>query len=223
MTVQESDRKDFADLIAGVYAYHGKTVSPAVIAMYWRGCQRWSLEQVRKAIDRLTMDAEAGRFVPKIGDITRVLDGTSTDRAQLAWGRVLEAASSVGAYTDVAFDDPAIHATVEDLGGWVKVCRTDTKDLGYLQHRFCESYRAYAGRGQFGYPAVLNGDRSPDAMYIKRGLQPPRPRLIGNPAQAQLVIANGGGSKSAIGTGSVASVAMQEITARIDHSSKEAA
>lgn len=221
--MQEFERKEFAELIAGVYAYHRTQVSPAVIGMYWRGCQRWSLEQVRKAIDELTMDAEAGKFVPKIGDLTRVLEGTRTDRAQLAWGRLLEAAASVGAYTDVAFDDPAIHATVEDLGGWVKVCRSETKDLGYLQHRFCESYRAYVGRGQFGYPAVLGGDRSPDAMYAKRGLPVPRPRLIGDPQRAQLVIANGGGSKSAVGVGSVAALAMGEITKRIDHADREAA
>lgn len=223
MTVHESERKEFAELIAGVYAYHRAQVSPAVIGMYWRGCQRWSLEQVRKALDELTMDAEAGKFVPKIGDLTRVLEGTRTDRAQLAWGRVLEAAESIGAYTDVAFDDPAIHATVEDLGGWVKVCRSETKDLGYLQHRFCESYRAYAGRGQFGYPAVLGGDRSPDAMYAKRGLPVPKPRLIGDPHRAQRVIAMGGESKSAIGVGAVGALAMEDVTARIDHSDREAA
>lgn len=221
--MQDSDRKDFADLIAGVFAYHRAQVSPAVIGMYWRGCQRWSLEQVRKAIDKLTMDAEAGKFVPKIGDLTRELEGTRTDRAQLAWGRVLEAASSIGAYTDVVFDDPAIHATVEDLGGWIKVCRSETKDLGYLQHRFCESYRAYAGREQFGYPAVLGGDRSPDAMYAKRGLPPPKPRLIGDPHRAKQVMALGGASKSAMGVGSVAMLAAEEVTQRIDYSDKEAA
>lgn len=219
----EADRKDFADLIAGVYAYHRTPVSPAIIGMYWNGCQRWSMEQVRKAIDQLTMDAEAGRFIPKIGDLTRVLEGTSTDRSQIAWGRALEAASDVGAYTDVAFDDAAIHAAIEDLGGWVKFCRSETKELGYLQHRFCESYRAYAGRGHFGYPAVLIGDRSPDAMFAKRGLRPPTPRLIGNQVRAQLVIQNGGESKSSIGDSSVASLANQAVARLIDNSDREAA
>lgn len=221
--MQESDRKEFAELIAGVFAYHRAQVSPAIIGMYWRGCQRWSIEQVRKALDELTMDAEAGKFVPKIGDLTRALEGTKTDRAQLAWGRVLEAAASIGAYTDVVFDDPAIHATVEDLGGWTKICRSETKELGYLQHRFCESYRAYAGRDSFGYPAVLGGDRSPDAMYTKRGLPAPKPRLIGDPHRAQRVMQLGGDSKSAIGAGPAAALAAQEITQRIDFIDREAA
>lgn len=219
----EADRKDFADLIAGVYAYHRTPVSPAIIAMYWRGCQRWTMEQVRKAIDQLTLDAEAGRFIPKLGDLTRVLEGTSTDRSQLAWGRALEAASDVGAYTDVAFDDAAIHAAIEDLGGWVKFCRSETKELGYLQHRFCESYRAYVSRGQFGYPAVLIGDRSPDAMYVKRGLRPPTATLIGNRSRALMVIQNGGESKSGAGQSSVAALAAEVVTRLIDNGDREAA
>lgn len=176
----DSDREQFGVLIAGIYAYHRQPCSKPLIEMYWRGCQRWDMEQVQRAIDQLTYDPEAGRFPPKLGDITRVLEGTATDRAAIAWGKTLEAMSAVGAYTDVVFDDPAIHACVEDLGGWPKLCRTETKDLGYVQHRFCESHRAYVGRGTFEFPRRLTGDRSPDSDYAKRGLKPPAPALVGH-------------------------------------------
>lgn len=186
-----ADKQPFALLIAGVYAYHRQPCSDALIGMYWRGCQHWDLEQVQRAVDSLTRDAEAGKFPPKIGDLTRMLEGTHTDRAQLAWGKALEAMSSVGAYSDVVFDDPAIHACIEDLGGWPKVCRTDLKELGYLQHRFCESHRAYTGRGSFDYPRRLAGDRSPDAEYEKKGLPLPRPALIGDAERARAVYRGG--------------------------------
>lgn len=189
--MKPTDRKDFALLIAGVYAYHRQPCSDALITMYWRGCQRWDLEQVTKAIDRLTCDPEAGKFPPKIGDLTRVLEGTATDRAALAWGKVHEAMSAVGAYTDVVFDDPAIHAVLEDLGGWPKVCRMDVKELGYLQHRFQEGHRAYTGRGTFDFPRRLMGDRSPDSAYALKGLPPPRPALVGDAAAAKEVFERG--------------------------------
>ena len=128
----------------------------------------------------------------------RVLAGTKTDRAMLAWGRAHEAMSSVGAYTDVVFDDPAIHAVIEDLGGWPKVCRTEIKELGYLQHRFCEAYRAYVGRGKFDYPKRLGGDRSPDSEYIKFGRQVPKPAVIGDVQRARLVYQGGGVAKGAV-------------------------
>ncbi len=187
----KNEEADFAVLIAGVYAYHRQPCSDALIEMYWRGCQRWSIEELKKAIDQLTHDAEAGKFPPKIGDITRVLEGTTTDRAALAWGKVLGAMSAVGAYSDVVFDDPAIHAAIEDLGGWVKMCRGQTAELSYLQHRFCQSHKAYVGQGTFEYQRRLVGDRSPDADYTKRGLPLPRPAIVGDPVQARLVFEGG--------------------------------
>ncbi len=196
--MQESDSQAFALLIAGVYAYHRQPCSDALIGMYWRGCQHWDLEQVRRAVDSLTRDPEAGKFPPKIGDITRMLEGTQSDRAALAWGKALEAMGSVGAYTDVVFDDPAIHAAIEDLGGWPKVCRTEIKELGYLQHRFCEAYRAYVGRGKFDYPKRLGGDRSPDSEYIKFGRPVPKPAVIGDVQRARLVYQGGGVAKGAV-------------------------
>lgn len=190
--MQQADKKAFALLIAGVYAYHRQPCSDALITMYWRGCQRWTLEQVTKAVDQLTYDPEAGKFPPKIGDLARALEGTSTDRAAIAWGKVHEAMSAVGSYTDVVFDDPAVHAVIEDLGGWPKVCRTELKELGYLQHRFCEAHRAYVGRGTFAYPRRLMGDRGPDHDWERKGLKPPAPAFVGDPVLAQGVFDRGG-------------------------------
>jgi hypothetical protein len=205
--MQPSDKKAFALLIAGVYAYHRQPCSDALIAMYWRGCQRWDIEQITQAIDRLTHDPEAGKFPPKIGDLTRVLEGTSTDRAALAWGKVHEAMGAVGAYQDVVFDDPAIHAVIEDLGGWSKVCRTELKDLSYLQHRFTEAHRAYTGRGQFDYPRRLMGDRSPDHEYERKRLPLPQPALVGDRVRA-LKVYDGGqeAGKTAITFNSVEAI-----------------
>lgn len=221
--MRPEDKPELYTLVADALGYYGKNASEFTLQIWWEACQRYDIEQVRTAMTAHAMDPERGQFAPKVADLVRILDGTHTDRAQLAWGRVFEAAGSIGAYTDVAFDDPAIHATVEDLGGWIKICRSETKDLGYLQHRFCESYRAYMGRGQFGYPAVLGGDRSPDAMYAKRGLPPPKPRLIGDAHRAQLVIAGGGQSKSAVGVGALGALAANEQMRGIDFVQREAA
>lgn len=190
--MKPNDRAPFAALIAGIYAYHRTPISDAIIGVWWNGCQGWSLEEVTKALNILTHDAEAGKFVPKIGDITRVLQGTTTEKAALAWGKVLGAMSAVGAYSDVVFDDPAIHAAITDCGGWMKVCRGDLKELSFLQHRFSQSYKAYTERGSFEYPRMLGGDRSPDAEYIKFGRPLPKPAIVGDPARAAKVLEAGG-------------------------------
>ena len=189
--MQPFEHKEFGRFFAGAMAYWKADASEFTIQVWVNGCQPYTLEQVKKAMTAHASDPERGQFSPKVADIVRILSGTYTDRAALAWGKALEAMSAVGAYTDVVFDDAAIHATIEDLGGWPKICRGETKDLGYLQHRFCESYKAYAGRGTFAYPRVLGGDRSPDEDYTRRSLPVPKPALIGDPAKAALTYQNG--------------------------------
>jgi hypothetical protein len=181
----------FKDLLTDAMAYYGKDCSKFTLTVWWGALLGCELEQVATALQRHATDPERGQFAPKVADLVRMLQGTSTDRAALAWGKVHEAMSAVGAYSDVVFDDPAIHAVVEDLGGWPKVCRTDLQELSYLQHRFQEAHRAYTTRGQFEYQRRLAGDRSPDYEYARSGLPLPRPALVGDKARAIAVLQNG--------------------------------
>jgi hypothetical protein len=207
--MKPTERADFANLITDVLAYYRQDASTFVLGLWWTACQPFDLEQVRKALEGHALDAEHGKFAPKVSDVVRILAGTATDRAALAWGKVHEAMSDVGAYRDVVFDDPATHAVIEDLGGWPKMCRTELAELSYLQHRFCEGHRAYAGRGTFDYPRRLMGDRSPDSEYAKIGLPPPAPALVGDPARARLVFEQG----SAAGKTAISYQVLQAIEA----------
>lgn len=192
---------DFRSLLSNAMAFYGKDLSNFALDVWWQACQGYDLEQVAKAMTAHATDPERGQFAPKPADVVRALAGTATDRSLLAWGKTHEAMSSVGAYTDVVFDDPAIHAVVEDLGGWPKLCRADLKELGYLQHRFCEAHRAYTQRGEFAYPRRLMGDRSPDHEYKRFGRPVPKPAIVGDKAKAALVYQGGSAAgKTAIGS-----------------------
>lgn len=190
--MRNSEKLAFSDLLTDVMAYYGKDATAFMLSLWWDACRDMELEQVSKALNQHAKDPEHGQFPPKVADIVRQLEGTSTDRAGLAWGKVLGAISAVGAYQDVCFDDPAIHAAIVDCGGWVKVCRGELADMSYLQHRFCQAHRAYAGRKVFDYPRQLSGDRSPDSEYLKFGRALPTPALIGDAEKAKMVFAGGG-------------------------------
>jgi hypothetical protein len=197
--MQATDRDPLLALVTDVLAYYRQPVSEFTLSVWWQAMQPYSLEQVRKALTGHATNPDGGQFAPKVADVIRILDGTHTDRAMIAWGKAHEAMSSVGAYQDVVFDDPAIHAVIEDLGGWPKVCRSDLKELGYLQKRFCDGHKAYTGRGTFPYPRRLTGDRSPDSEYERAGLPPPKPALVGDRERAALVYQGGSSSgKTAI-------------------------
>lgn len=205
--MQQHERGAFAGLLTDVMAYYGKDVSEFLLSVWWGACESFEMEQVSKALQKHACDPERGVFAPKVADIVRGLVGTATDRAAIAWGKAHEAMSTVGAYTDVVFDDAAIHAVIEDLGGWPKVCRTEVKELSYLQHRFQEAHRAYTERGQFEYQRRLAGDRSPDYEYSSRGIPLPRPALVGDPQRALLVLQNG----NAAGKTNVTTLARQAM------------
>lgn len=190
--MNKADLVPFKDLLTDVMAFYRQDVSPFALSVWWQACEAFDFEQVAKALTSHAMDPERGQFAPKPADVVRQLSGTATDRAMIAWGKVHDAMGRVGAYQDVVFDDPVIHAVVDDLGGWVKMCRTELSELSYLQHRFAESYRAYASRGALTeYPRRLIGDRSPDEVYAKRGLPAPKPAIVGDLVKAREVYKGG--------------------------------
>ncbi|WP_337055006.1 DUF6475 domain-containing protein [Pseudoxanthomonas sp. USHLN014] len=190
-----ADRPRFAELITEVLAFFDKPVTTFGLSVWWEACRPFSLQDVQRALSRHTTNPERGQFAPKPADLVRELQGTASDRASRAWSLVFDACSRVGAYTDVVFDDPIIHAVIEDLGGWPATCRTEADKLSYAQHRFITAYSGYVNRGDLGeFPRRLAGDRSPDAVYAQIGLPPPPPVLVGDAEGARLVLANGSAS-----------------------------
>jgi len=154
------------------------------MSVWWQACEPFDFEQVSKALSAHAVDPERGQFAPKPADVVKALAGTKTDRARLAWSKALDAMGRVGAWKSVAFDDPIIHAVIEDLGGWVKLCRTELDS--YTEHRFCESYRAYVNRPDLVYPSKLIGEF--EAVNRHEGRQVAPPILIGNAQKAAEVL-----------------------------------
>lgn len=155
--MQSTDRRAFGEFLTQVLAFYKQDASDFAMQVWWDACKPFDLEQVRKAISGHAMHPEKGQFCPKPADLVRELAGTHTDRALLAWGRVSRAMSDVGAYASVDFGDPAIHATVRELGGWAAICRVENDEQHFLQKRFCDFYRTYTTRGAPDAPLQLQG------------------------------------------------------------------
>ncbi len=182
-------QKRFTEVLAGVHDFYGKDLSKFAAAVWLQACETLDVEQVTKALSAHLMDPERGQFMPKPADIVRQIQGTSSDRSLIAWGKVLDACARVGAYSSVCFDDGIIHAAVEDLGGWVSLCRSKTDELGYIQKRFCDAYKAYAGRSDLTFPAMLPGEHA--ITNSLKGFASQPPALIGDPEKAKRVLTSG--------------------------------
>jgi len=190
--MRDGEQTIFRELISQVLAFYGQKTSEFAVSVWWEACKPFALERVQLALSRHATDTERGQWCPKPADIIRQIQGTPVDRAARAWGLVMQACRHVGMYTDVVFDDPTIHAAIEDMGGWPLLCQTDEAKLSYAQHRFAENYSGYVHRNDLQrWPRQLCGLRSADDTYASVGMSPPKPTLIGNPEKAQQVFAGG--------------------------------
>ena len=189
-----ADLSEFSELVQKVMNYYRRDCTDGLIDLYWEGLQCYELNSVRLAIGVHMRDPEDGKFEPRISNIVKIIEGSKSDRAVIAWAQAQAAASSVGAYQDVIFDDPVIHAVIEDMGGWPLFCRFPEKDMSYHQHRFTVAYRAHAASQAVSglvHPALLSGDRQADNWRESRGMPAVRPTLIGNQMACAQVYANG--------------------------------
>lgn len=194
------DKPAFAELLTQALGFYGQAVSPFAVSVWWQACQGVEIEQVRRALTAHAMDPDHGHFSPKPADIVRQLKGTAADRSLVAWGKVIDAVQRVGAYRSVAFDDGAIHAAIEDMGGWPAVCRGKADELPFLQKRFTDLHRAYSSRPEVRWPALLLGEH--EAANRLHGYESQPPALVGDESRARAVMQLGSsGAKTPIAIG----------------------
>src|ERR1041385_8791188 len=111
------EKRRFAALMVALSDYYKSEISKSVMALYWEGLKQYDFAAIEKAAWAHTQSPdENGRWMPKISDLAKVLQGSTKDQASLAWIKVDRAVRTVGTYSDVAFDDPLIHRVIQDMG-----------------------------------------------------------------------------------------------------------
>lgn len=185
----DADKREFADVLKAVLDLYGKEASAPVLRLWWSALEQFSIEEVRHGLTRFVRSADSGTFAPKPADVIRMIEGSSGDRGMLAWGKVQEAFGRVGGWQSVAFDDPIIHACIEDMGGWPKLCGTEGHEMPFRAADFSKRYRAYAEMGCDRFPPYLTGRHEADNRL--HGHKPQPPMLIGDAKKAAQVIEAG--------------------------------
>lgn len=167
------------------------------------------LEGFRLALDDMDVaDIERACFVgmrslkfqPKPADLRElagVTDISIDDRAQIAWRSVREQIQRTSGMSALDFDDPIIHATIRDLGGWERVSGLSSDELTRFTSRdFATAYAVFARHPETlseeatrYLPGCHDGNcdprfahRLPAPERIRTGLPPlieaKRPRLL---------------------------------------------
>jgi hypothetical protein len=176
--MNDSDKANFARLMTAVAELHNKKLSQQLFDIYWHALKKYEYKDIMRSLNRLIVDPDVGQFMPKPADIVRSNDGDSNTKAILAWGKVMQAIRQVGAWDSVVFDDKKIHAVIEDMGGWIELCRKSTKELGFLSNEFEKRYRAYQYQNDQCFPSRLVGKLEQCSDY-QNGSETIQPKYIG--------------------------------------------
>lgn len=196
--MERSEFKAFAGILAGYCEIYGHKLSDMQGALWFDSLARYSLDQVQAAFKRHVTNPESGRFMPKPADLILAIDGLPGDRAELAWSRVAAAIDCYGPTSSVRFEDGVAASVVRDMGGWIKVARTTTKDMPFLQREFCRRYSALYAIGGLQPPDTLPGVYEID--NLARGFDPQPAVFVSFPASTRPQLL-GGSAKTSLGAG----------------------
>jgi len=114
-------------------------ISQAMGKMIWKVLEPHNDVQCKQGLDLVI---RKGRFFKDvIPDLEDALGGGRIDQVTGAWVMVDEAMRRHGPYQSVDFGDPAIHRTIEILGGWEYLGTLTEEDWKWKRKEFESIYR----------------------------------------------------------------------------------
>ena len=115
--------------------------------LYYLALKDLSKEEFLNGFIRMIRDREYTNF-PSIAEIRKyglwLKEEDVEVRIHIAKEKLKQAIKVFGAYQSIAFDDPNIHAVIDSLGGWVKVCMMKEEELEkFITFEFRKIYKVY--------------------------------------------------------------------------------
>ena len=116
--------------------------------IYYLALSSLTVEQLNKAFISMVKNRVYKNF-PQIAEILQYASGTTEneldDRIVIAKRMLKNAIVRYGSYGSVEFEDKSIHAVIDALDGWQKLCAMNSDELEkFLTFEFGKIYKAYA-------------------------------------------------------------------------------
>lgn len=152
-------REWFAKVVFETAEACGTKLTEVRVRVYAADLEDLPADQIVQAFK--TCRREGSGFFPSIAEVRRQCVATPDDRALLAWNAMEQAASRVGAYQSVEFEDPvAAAALLQVFGSWPQWCQQETgPELLVKRQQFLAAYREIRRQNAAGTePVRLSGE-----------------------------------------------------------------
>lgn len=149
-----AQREEFVQLMLTVAEVTKERLSEVSLEVYEMVLfPKYSLGDVRRVLMEMLDEA---KFVPKPAEIAERIGGSKSNQANEAWRKVEQAIGEIGQYRSVVFDDPAIHAAIHSMGGWISICQRMNE---FTAREFAAEFKSRYTMTLAHYPPVLVGVR----------------------------------------------------------------
>jgi hypothetical protein len=140
-------KKEFYAVFKVMAEYYGAKPTDALMEIYWQTFQNWSLEDFKRACN-LIMQTRVYPSLPKIPEITEMIQGRPEDRAALAYETLVKTMRQIGSWETVIFEDGAISRAVEAMGGWEQINEWSVDEWKFRKKDFEQLYLANLRSGR---------------------------------------------------------------------------
>lgn len=142
-----------SQLIPLISEKYEKTISQAMQDAIWEALKPFEDDQCVKAFNWVFLHGKF--FTNLLPDLMDQLQGTPADEAVMAFEEVRQLVVKYGYYDTVKFNYPASAATIEHLGGWLKISSMAYNDFHFFEKDFLKLYPTFKKRQQ--HPQTLIG------------------------------------------------------------------
>lgn len=164
-------------------AVFNRELTPGLLEVYRAQFGDWSGEAWAHVVNRACGEL---KFWPKPVELKEMGAVSRGDAVERAWGVVEGALRTVGRYRSVDFG-PAVNAAVRHIGGWQKLCETNTDELHFRQRDFGKALDLYSRGGVTPEIGVHHAGLI-EQDHVRRGL--PVPEMLGEGPRAVPLVAD---------------------------------
>ncbi len=145
--MNDSDRTQFAEIMAGLGEIYDKTFSKTAIAMYWDALKAYPLDDIKRATTNIVRTHKYATF-PKPAEFIEFIDPPqeAETKAELMTEEFYARFANSG-YESFEWKDPVLAMTVAHYGGWHSVLkqypRDNEKDAIFWMKDLKKTYMAF--------------------------------------------------------------------------------
>ncbi|MDQ8040106.1 MAG: DUF6475 domain-containing protein [Rickettsiella sp.] len=143
--MNSTDRMEFTQGLMMLAEIYNRKLSELLLQTYWNCLKPYSLELFKSSLESFLRDPDyALKGFPSPSAWIKAIEGDSASKSLTAWTQVVQAIRCIGHYESVVFSDSLIHKVIQEMGGWILLCRQSERELSFSQKEFERRYRKYA-------------------------------------------------------------------------------